>query len=169
LYFTSNHDENSWNSADFGTFPGAEHAPFTVFTQTMADAVPLVYSGQEEPVLRAIRFFDKDTMGFGKYKRADFYKRLLSLRASNPALASDASFKKISVGDDKAVYAFVREKEGKKVLVILNLSNKEQTITVKEEDLHGKPYNLFMGTNEPLTANPWKIEPWGYVVYDYTK
>lgn len=169
LYFTSNHDENSWNSSDFGTFPGAIHAPFAVFTQTMADAVPLVYSGQEEPVLRAIRFFDKDTMGFGKYKRADFYKRLLSLRACNPALASDASFKKISVGDDKTVYAFVREKAGKKVFVILNLSNREQTITVKEEVLHGKPYNLFMGTNEPLTANPWKIEPWGYVVYDYTK
>jgi glycosidase len=169
LYFTSNHDENSWNSSDFGTFPGAVHAPFAVFTQTMADAVPLVYSGQEEPVLRAIRFFDKDTMGFGKYKRADFYKRLLTLRSNNAALASDASFKKISVGNDKAVYAFVREKEGKKILVILNLSNKEQTITVKDGDLHGRPYNLFMGANEPLTANPWKIEPWGYVVYDYTK
>jgi hypothetical protein len=169
LYFTSNHDENSWNSSDFGTFPGVEHAPFAVFTQTTADAVPLVYSGQEEPVLRAIRFFDKDTMRFGKYKRADFYKRLLSLRSNNAALASDASFKKVSVGDDKAVYAFVREKEGKKVFVILNLSNTEQTITVKNDDLHGKPYNLFMATNEPLTANPWKIEPWGYVVYDYTK
>jgi glycosidase len=169
LYFTSNHDENSWNSSDFGTFPGAVHAPFAVFTQTMADAVPLVYSGQEEPVLRAIRFFDKDTMGFSKYKRSDFYKRLLTLRTNNPALASDASFKKVSVGDDKAVYAFVREKEGKKVFVILNLSNKEQTITVKDDDLHGKPYNLFMATNEPLTGNSWKIEPWGYVVYDYTK
>jgi hypothetical protein len=26
-----------------------------------------------------------------------------------------------------------------------------------------------MATNEPLTGNSWKIEPWGYVVYDYTK
>ena len=167
LYFTSNHDENSWNKSDFGTFPGPVHAPFAVFTQTMADAVPLVYSGQEEPVLHAIQFFEKDPMNFGKFKRAKFYKTLLNLRSTNTALASDASFQKISVGDDKAVYAFVREKAGKKVFVILNLSNKEQTIVVKEEGLHGKPYNLFMNMNEPLNADPWKIEPWGYVIYEY--
>jgi hypothetical protein len=67
LYFTSNHDENSWNNSDFGTFPGAVHAPFAVFTQTMVNSVPLIYSGQEEPVLRAIQFFDKDPIIFQKF------------------------------------------------------------------------------------------------------
>jgi len=38
---------------------------------------------------------------------------------------------------------------------------------VKEASFHGKPYNVFAYTNEPLTANPWKIEPWGYVIYTY--
>ncbi|RZJ89519.1 MAG: hypothetical protein EOO60_09915, partial [Hymenobacter sp.] len=65
------------------------------------------------------------------------------------------------------VYAYVREKAGKKVLVILNLSAKPQTITVQEKALQGKPYNLFMYTNEPLTSKPWQVEPWGYVVYEY--
>ena len=77
LYFTSNHDENSWNKADFGIFPGASHAPFAVFTQTMPHSIPLIYSGQEEPVLRAIKFFDKDNMNMGKYDREKFYKTLL--------------------------------------------------------------------------------------------
>ena len=169
LYFTSNHDENSWNKADFAKFPGAVHAPFAVFTQTMDDALPLIYSGQEEPVLRAIKFFDKDNMKFKNYKRAKFYDTLLELRSRNPALASDASFRKLSVGNDKAVYAYTREKSGKKVFVILNLSGKEQTIVVKDADLQGKPNNVFMGTNEPLTSAPWKIQPWGYVVYEYGK
>jgi alpha-amylase len=167
LYFTSNHDENSWNKADYGSFAGAKHAPFAVFTQTMADAVPLIYSGQEEPILRPLKFFDRDPMVFGKYERAKFYTTLLDLRKRNPALAADASFRKVSVGDDKAVYAYVREKAGHKVLVILNLSNESQTITVKEADLQGKPYNLFMYTTEPLTEQPWQVEPWGYVVYEY--
>jgi len=167
LYFTSNHDENSWNKADYGSFAGVKHAPFAVFTQTMADAVPLIYSGQEEPVLRPLKFFDRDPMTFGKYGRAKFYTTLLDLRKRNPALAADASFRKVSVGDDKAVYAYVREKAGHKVLVILNLSDKEQTITVKEPGLQGKPYNLFMYTTEPLTDKPWQVEPWGYVVYEY--
>ena len=84
MYFTSNHDENSWNKADYGTFPGAVHAPFAVFTQTMARNVPLIYSGQEEPFLDSISFFYKDTITFKNYNRAKFYKTLLELR-KNPA------------------------------------------------------------------------------------
>jgi alpha-amylase len=167
IYFTSNHDENSWNKSDYGTFPGAVHAPFAVFTQTMAGTVPLVYSGQEEPVLEALPFFEKDTIVFKQLGRAEFYKKLLTLRKNNPALAADASYKKINAGDPKAVYAYTREKDGKKVLVILNLSKNQQTIKVTDKEFHGSPYNLFMGTNEPLSAREWKIEPWGYVVYEY--
>ena len=167
MYFTSNHDENTWNSSDFGTFPGAVHAPFAVFTQTMFNSVPLIYSGQEEPVLRAIKFFDKDPMTFKKLEREKFYKTLLALRKRNPALTVNASFKKIEAGDEKAVYAYVREKSGKKVLVILNLSASEQAITIKNKSLLGNPYNVFMGAKEKLTDKPWNIEPWGYAVYEY--
>lgn len=167
LYFTSNHDENTWNKADYGTFPGTVHAPFAVFTQTMYKSVPLIYSGQEEPVLRPLEFFEKDPIVFAAFKRAKFYKILLELRKRNAALASDASFKKINVGDENALYAYVREKAGKKVFVILNLSANEQTITVNDKLLWGKPYNVFMGTTEPLSNKEWKIEPWGYVIYEY--
>lgn len=167
MYFTSNHDENSWNKSDFGTFPGPVHAPFAVFTQTMDKSVPLIYGGQEEPLLRALEFFEKDPIVFAKYERAKFYKTLLSLRKKNPALAPDASFKKINAGDDKALYAYTRQKAGNKILVILNLSAIEQTVTVKDKSLWGKPYNVFMGTTEPLSGKEWKMEPWGYVVYEY--
>lgn len=167
LYFTSNHDENSWGKSDYRTFPGAVHAPFAVFTQTMAGSVPLVYSGQEEPFLDSISFFYKDTITFKNFGRAKFYKTLLELRKNNPALAADATFKKVDVGEKTALYAYTREKNGKKVFVILNLSKKEQTIKVSEKDLHGNPYNVFMGTNEPLSDKEWNIEPWGYVVYEY--
>lgn len=167
MYFTSNHDENSWNKADYGTFPGRSHAPFAVFTQTMVNGVPLIYSGQEEPVLRPLAFFDKDPIVFGKFARAKFYKTLLNLRKNNPGLSADASFKKIKVGDEKAVYAYVRQKNGNKIFVILNLSDKEQTITVKDKSLLGNPFNVFMGTKEPLTVKPWKLEAWGFVVYKY--
>ncbi|MGZ3765413.1 MAG: alpha-amylase family glycosyl hydrolase [Mucilaginibacter sp.] len=167
LYFTSNHDENSWNKSDYATFPGPSHAPFAVFTQTMAHSVPLIYSGQEEPVLRSIKFFDKDPMKFGSYDREKFYKILLNLRKHDPALASDASFRKVDAGDKKAVYAYVREKAGKKVLVVLNLSPTEQTITITDNTLMGKPFNIFRNQEEPVTDKPWTLQPWGYKVYVY--
>jgi len=167
LYFTSNHDENSWNQADYAVFPGASHAPFAVFTQTMAGSIPLIYSGQEEPVLRAIKFFDKDTIAFGKFGRGAFYKTLLALHKRNAALAADASFRKVDAGDDHALYAYIREKDGRKVLVILNLSATQQAVTVKDKELQGNVYNVFMGTNERLSERSWMIEPWGHVLYEY--
>jgi len=167
MYFTSNHDENSWNNADYGTFPGSVHAPFAVFTQTMANSVPLIYSGQEEPVLRAIKFFDRDPMTFDKLQRSAFYKTLLDLRKTNTALSADASFKKVSVGDDKAVYAYVREKGSNKIFVILNLSDNPQTITIKDKTVLGKAYNVFKGTKESLKSKGWSLQPWGYALYEF--
>lgn len=167
MYFTSNHDENSWNKADYGTFPGRSHAPFAVFTQTMVNGVPLIYSGQEEPLLRPIEFFEKDPIVFGKFGRAKFYKTLLNLRKNNPALAANASFRKVNVGNENALYAYTRQKGTNKIFVILNLSGKEQIISVKDKDLLGNPYNVFMGKKEILSSKHWKIEPWGYVIYAY--
>lgn len=169
MYFTSNHDENSWNKADYGTFPGEVHAPFAVFTQTMGNSVPLVYSGQEEPVLRAIKFFDKDPMTFDKLERSNLYTTLLQLRKRNPALSAGASFRKVSVGDDKAVYSFVREQGVDKVLVILNFSTVAQSISITDPTVQGKAYNVFKRSEEMVSSDEWSIEPWGYVVYEYTK
>jgi alpha-amylase len=167
MYFTSNHDENSWNKADYGTFPGPVHAPFAVLTQTMVNSVPLIYSGQEEPVLRPLKFFDKDPMVFQKFERAAFYKTLLALRQRNSALAADASFRKLSVGDDKAVYAFVREKGISKVLVILNFSANAQSITLSDPSLTGKIYNVFNNKKELVDTKAWTMNAWGYAVYEY--
>jgi len=167
MFFTSNHDENSWNKADYGTMPGAIHAPFAVFTQTMPHDIPLIYSGQEEPVLDSISFFYKDPISFGKFARSKFYKALLELRKKNPALAANASFKKLHPGDDKSVYAYLREAKGKKVLVILNLSGGSQNVSIKDHTLLGSAYSLFDAKTVRLTDKEWQIAPWGYEVYVY--
>ena len=167
LYFTSNHDENSWNKADYRTMPGIVHAPFAVLTQTMPRGVPLIYSGQEEPVLDSISFFYKDTIHFKTFGREKFYKTLLSLRKNYLALSADASFKKIPVGDQKALYSFTREAHGKKIFVITNLSSKQQSIKITDNTLYGNPFNVFLGKNEAVNDRAWKLQPWGYVVYLY--
>jgi glycosidase len=167
MYFTSNHDENSWNQSDFGTFPGDAHAPFAVFTQTMPWDIPLIYSGQEEPVLRAVRFFDKDTLTFGKLKRAGFYKSLLALRKRNIALDADATFRKLDVGDNAAMYAFVREKDDKKIMVILNMSPRPQKIMVTDKSLWGMPLEIFTGRRIPVDGTIKTLPAWTARVYEY--
>jgi len=166
MYFTSNHDENSWNKADYGTMPGASHAPFAVLTQTLGRSVPCIYSGQEEPFLDSISFFYKDTIMFAKYGRAPMYSALLHLRANSPALAANASFTKLKTGKDAAVYAYIREKDGKKVEVLLNLSKQAVTFTIADGGAEGSFTNLFTGKTEDLKkGQPFTLPEWGYVVY----
>lgn len=167
LYFTSNHDENTWNKADYATMPGGVHAPFAVLTQTWRNALPLIYSGQEEPFLDSLSFFYKDTITFGQYQRAPFYKTLLTLRKQTPALATDANYTKLESSNDDAVFAFTKEKGGKKVMVVLNLSNNPQTATLKGT-IAGEPQNVFAGKAEKLTdGQSFALAPWGYLVYSY--
>jgi alpha-amylase len=167
MYFTSNHDENSWNKADYETMPGEVHAPFAVLSQTWKNTLPLIYSGQEEPFLDSISFFYKDTIAFGKYQRTAFYKTLLALRKSTPALAVDAAYTKLTSSNDDAVFAYTREKSGKKVLVILNLSSKPQT-TKLNGAISGETQNIFADKHEHLTdGQDFSLAPWGYLVYSY--
>ena len=165
MYFTSNHDENSWSKADYQTMPGASHAPFAVLTQTIARTVPLIYSGQEEPFLDSLSFFYKDTLTFGKFQRAPFYKTLLNLRKENAALATYASFKKLKTNNDAAIYAFERENNGKKVLVILNLSGKPQQFKWSDHPSQKDWKNVFSNNTETADKD-MSMDEWGYLVYE---
>ncbi len=167
LYFTTNHDENSWNGTEFERF-GEGYKAFAVWAFTMKNSVPLIYSGQEEPNKKRLHFFVKDTIQWGKYELAGFYKTLNTLRRSTPALAADASFSKINTGADDAVYAYLRIKDGHKVAVILNLSKKPQQFTLADNRIAGNAKNVFAGTNEKLGKDQkFNLQPWAYLVYDY--
>ncbi|RYY66426.1 MAG: DUF3459 domain-containing protein [Chitinophagaceae bacterium] len=168
LFFTTNHDENSWNGTEYEKFGPAAKA-FAVFTQTYAQSIPLIYNGQELPNKKRLKFFVKDTISWtGQYAMADFYRTLLSLRKTNPALAVNAGYEKLSSTRDAEVYAYLRKQGERKVLVILNLSKVPQRFKITNAVINGSPRNVFMGVSEKLDdQHEFSIEPWGYLVYDY--
>jgi glycosidase len=164
LYFTSNHDENSWNKADYATMPGAIHAPFAVFTQTYNRTMPLIYSGQEEPVSRAIAFFEKDPIEFGKYERANFYSTLLHLRKTNTAFADNANFKRLWADHPDQVMAYERSNGKDKVVVVLNLSAQSHEVILSGSDLNEGYQEIFSKT---FTSDIHQLQmpAWGYKVF----
>lgn len=168
MYFTANHDENSWNGTEFERF-GEGHKAFAVWTQTMHRSIPLIYSGQEEPNKKRLLFFEKDPIKWGKYELAPFYRTLLQLRKTTPALATDADFRKLDAGNPDAVYAFVRRKGSSKVIVILNLSNQQQQFTINDDALPGKARSVFGGNTlqSMPTSKQFNMKPWEYIVYKY--
>ena len=163
LYFTSNHDENSWNKADYATMPGAIHAPFAVFTQTYDRTMPLIYSGQEEPVLRPLAFFEKDSIEFNKYERANFYTTLLKLRKSNSAFSDNANFKRLKVNLPGQIMAYERSNGRDKVVVVLNLSNQPQQAILNDIE-PGFYVDGFTGQN-PKDIRYIQMKAWGYQVF----
>ena len=55
------------------------------------------------------------------------------------------------------IYAYTREKDNKKILVILNFSDKEQSIKISDKTLLGKAHNVFNEKEGTLTNNERKI------------
>ena len=166
MYFTTNHDENSWNGTEFEKY-GDAYKTFAVFTQTMFQSIPLIYSGQEVPNKKRLKFFVKDPISWDGYVLAPFYQKLLALRKANPALAANASYRRLSTTND-AIFAFERQNKGHKVTVLLNLSKDAQKFIVKDKIIDGNPLNIFMGVHENVSdTHEFSVEPWGYIVYNY--
>ena len=169
MFFTTNHDENSWNGTEFEKY-GDAFKTFAVFSQTMYQSIPLIYNGQEVPNKKRLKFFVKDPIEWNKYELSSFYKTLLNLRKTNAALAADASFERLKTSKDEAVYAYTREKDGKKVLVVMNLSPKPSAFAIPDNRINGRPLNIFLNQKEAVSSShQFSLEPWGYTVYDYTK
>lgn len=167
LYFTTNHDENSWNGTEFEKY-GDAYKTFAVFSQTMYQSIPMIYSGQEIPNKKRLKFFVRDPIEWNSFEMAPFYSTLLHLRKNNLALAANASFKKMTTANDFAIYAFLRQKGNNRVAVILNLSNQPQNFTIKEKEIYGKVRDVFSGQKETLYENHvYSMEPWGYLIYEY--
>lgn len=168
MYFTVNHDENSWNGTEFERF-GEGYKTFAVWTQTMHRSIPLIYSGQEAPNKKRLQFFEKDPIQWGKYELAPFYKTLLELRKSTPALATDADFRRLYTDKEDEIYAFVRKKGSSKIIVVLNLSNKQQQFHISDDVLPGKARSVFGGnTLLSMPANKqFNMKPWEYIIYKY--
>jgi len=165
LYFTSNHDENSWNKADYATMPGVIHAPFAVFTQTYDRTMPLIYSGQEEPILRPLAFFEKDSIEFKKYERANFYTTLLKLRKSNPAFADNANFKRLKVNLPGQIMAYERSNGKDQVVVVLNLSNQPQQVMIEGIDASASFQDVFINGKYITGIRSLQMPAWGYQVF----
>jgi glycosidase len=170
MNFTSNHDENSWNGTEMERL-GKARLAMAVLSSTIM-GMPLIYNGQETSLDRRLQFFEKDSIVWDKMDLVDFYTTLNDLHHRNQALWNGeyGGFPNIiSPKNEQNVLAFVREKNGDKVLVIINLSSEERTFKIKNKSIKGNYSELF--TKESLnlkTKLSGSIAPWSYKVYHIT-
>lgn len=164
MYFTSNHDENSWKGSAIERLGDAIKA-FTVLSVT-APSMPLIYSGQEACLDKKLRFFDKDTINWQKdCCLKDLYTSLLKLKKENPALWNGdfgGSMERINTTADDKVFAFSRIKGNNKVITILNLSPEDVEFTLVNQINDTDLKELFSG--DKITNN-YNLKAWDYKVF----
>jgi len=167
-YFTSNHDENSWNGTEYEKYgPAAKN--LAIFCCTW-NGLPLIYSGQEMPNYKRLKFFDKDPIEWnGNYELHNFYKTLLNLRKQNFALrAGDSSVvtHRVQTNVNNKVFSFLRKHDSNEVLVILNFSSEEIYLEMLDENVSGRFKNVFDNSSIDFTmSKSINIFPWGYFVF----
>ncbi len=144
MFFTTNHDENSWNGT-VAERMGANGKNYFVLCTTLPKSMPLIYSGQEAGLNHRLAFFEKDTIQWSDLSEQEFYKSMLSLKANHPCLnngAGQASFETLETGNENA-HAFKRTKDEHELLVYVNMGSEELELEPayaegKEYDHNGK-------------------------------
>ncbi len=166
MMFTTNHDENSWNGTAYERL-GAGTEAFTVLCGVV-EGMPLVYSGQEAGLNKALEFFEKDRIEWKEHPFSGLYKKMFELKKTNKALRNGSAGGKlvrIPTSDDKAIFAFTREKDGNKVVALFNLSDKETKVEFVNNNIAGNYTNLFTNENKSLSGNDsFEMKPWEYLV-----
>jgi glycosidase len=125
MYFTSNHDENSWNGSEFERM-GENNVPAYILSATVLESMPLLYTGQEASLKKRLRFFEKDTVDWNGQSLADFYRRVFDLKHTNPALSNGAAGGdqvKVETDGGDRIYAFTRTRGTNTVFVVVNFGD----------------------------------------------
>ena len=164
LYFTQNHDENTWSGSEIDLYGQAADA-VNVLSFTWA-GMPMVYNGQEDILVQQLGFFNASPIRWKQYAKNDFYHTLCFLRRNNQALWTShygGIRHKIKSSAEEQVYAFYREKNGDCVLVVVNLSEQPKAFTLKPApQISGTYRDVFdhhavtVKTDMSLTLGPWE-------------
>ena len=165
MYFTSNHDENSWNGTEFERMGDAAKS-FAALTYVLP-GMPLIYSGQEVGLDRRLQFFEKDSIVWkDKGGFTPFYKSLNDLKKDNPALyTQEIGGEMIEIENDKPnlVWSFKRVKEENTVVCVFNLTKEPQKVIFKEE-IPGTDFNS-LKKETVVAVQEMELKPWEYKVF----
>jgi alpha-amylase len=167
VYFTQNHDENTWNGTDEMLYGNASGA-FLALACTW-QGMPLIYNGQEDDLTKMLPFFEKDPIIWKKYANSAFFAALFKLKHENRALDAGLAggpIRKIRNTEPAQIYAFSREKNGQRVVCVYNFSSKEVFAELNCYGSEGTYTELFSQKKEIINTNfSTTLPPWGFKIY----
>lgn len=173
VYFTQNHDENSWNGTAAELYQNQAAADCFAALACTWQGMPLVYCGQEDDLAQRLKFFERDPIQWKSMGKTTFFQTIFALKHQNRALDAGLAggpLVKILTQNDRAVYAFSREKNGQRVVGIFNLTGQNQPAKLKMNGLTGSYENVFgHATMEVMTDMNFEMKPWEFILLEFKK
>lgn len=166
MNFITNHDENSWNGTVKERMGDASEL-MLVFNY-MIPGMPLIYSGQEYGLDHRLKFFEKDQIPHERGRVWELMEKLGTLKNTHPALnggKNAASYERVYNTKNDQIYSFTREKDGKKILFVANMSG--ETVEFNSEFIHGKYVDLIRGGEANIPKGyTFTFPAYGYRVWE---
>lgn len=167
MYFTSNHDENSWYGTDTELF-GSAAQTFAVLTGVI-NGMQLVYGGQEAGLSKRLGFFDKDEITWKDSPYARIYSTLWNLKKENKALwngSNGGRYQRVSNSAAQKILSFTRKKDEDKIFAVFNLGSGFNGATITDTSFYGTFVDIFKGDTVSFSRSAVISLPgWGYNVY----
>lgn len=169
MYFTSNHDENSWNGTEIERM-GDAVPTFAALTYVLP-GMPLIYNGQEVGFNRRLEFFEKDNIDWPSAESVhwltDLYEHLNALKESNPALfAQEKGGEMVEIANNmpQKVWSFKRVKGENEVHCVFNFSDEEVWVEF-EDGVSGTSFREFNIDEPSVGISAMKLKPWEFKLY----
>ena len=169
MYFTSNHDENSWNGTEFERMGDAAFT-FAALTYVLP-GMPLIYNGQEVGFNRRLEFFEKDnidwTASSSEHDFTNLYEQLNAFKKSNPALLTqekDGEMVEIENNMSDKVWSFKRVKGENEVHCVFNFTDEDVFVSF-DEAIAGEGFKEFPGETSSDVIESVKLKAWEYKLY----
>lgn len=155
MYFTTNHDENSWNYLEKEKF-GLNLKNYNALTYLLG-GMPLIYSGQEAGFNKQLEFFQRDPIEWGDYEYQAYFKDLISVYKNNPALwiTGERATYEILKAENQSLH-FIIKKNDELIAVLQNYSNHPQYVS--DLALNGMDLTLNLIDSQPTEVSEKGVE-----------
>ncbi|MCF8366101.1 MAG: alpha-glucosidase C-terminal domain-containing protein [Bacteroidales bacterium] len=166
MTFVDNHDKNSWEGTSFSNFGNALEACMVL--QCTVEGMPLIYSGQEAGLNRALNFFDKDLIEWDTLPYAGFYTTMFKLKHENQALWNGkygGVMHKVENSQPDKVISFARMMNNERVVVFINFTENPVKVSLHGNFYFGEYLDAFSGKSYTLQGKEnFELNAYGYLV-----
>lgn len=167
MTYIENHDSNAWEGTQYENFGDA--LPIFTALAFAGEGLAVVHNGQEACNAKRLAFFEKDPIDWSQGKDCQLgalITDLIAFRKANTALGNGrwgARMQQVVNDKPKQLFAWVRQKDGNKVVGLFNLSPQPVTATLADALAEGTYTEFRTGQSAPLKAGDTVTLPaWGY-------